>query len=405
MRGSLTLGKILGIPIRLHSSWFLVAALITWSLAGGYFFQKYPGWATATYWIVGAMTAVLFFVSVLLHELSHSVVALREKVPVRDITLFIFGGVAQIGGEPRTAGAEFRIAIAGPLTSLVLAGLAGLLSLGVAEAAPLAASAAYLARINLTLALFNLIPGFPLDGGRVLRSLVWGLGGSFSTATRWASGIGRGVAYLLILMGVVQMLLGGGFLNGLWLVFIGWFLNNAAQASYRQVVLKDMLAGVSVRDVMSQQCVTVPGDLRLDRLVEDHVLGAGHRCFFVADNAAASLRAAALPRAAALLRGDLEGLLTLRDIKALPRDRRGELTTREVMTPVHKLFWARPDEDALAVLQKMDEANVEQVPVVDDDRLLGTISRQNVLHHIWLRSELGVWPRQRAAVQKLEGIA
>jgi Zn-dependent protease/CBS domain-containing protein len=345
------------------------------------------------------MTAVLFFVSVLLHELGHSVVALREKVPVRDITLFIFGGVAQIGGEPQTAGAEFRIAIAGPLTSLVLAGLARLLSLGVAEAAPLAASAAYLARINLTLALFNLIPGFPLDGGRVLRSLLWGLGGSFRTATRWASGIGRGVAYLLILMGVGQMLLGGGFVNGLWLVFIGWFLNNAAQASYRQVVLKDMLAGVYVRDVMSQQCVTVPGDLRLDRLVEDHVLGAGHRCFFVTGNVAASLRAAAL------VQGDLEGLLTLRDIKALPRDRRGELTTREVMTPVHKLFWVRPDEEALAVLQKMDEAQVEQVPVVDDGRLVGTISRQNVLHHIWLRSELGVWPRQRAAAQKLEGIA
>jgi Zn-dependent protease len=337
MRGSLTLGKIFGIPIKLHTSWFLVAALVTWSLAGSYFPQEYPGWATTTYWAVGAVTAVLFFTSVLLHELGHSVVALREKVPVRNITLFIFGGVAQIGSEPPTAGAEFRIAIMGPLTSLALAGLSGLLSLGTAGVAPLAASAAYLARINLMLAAFNLIPGFPLDGGRVLRAVLWGLGGSLRTATWWASRVGRGVAYLFILLGVGQMFL-GGFLNGLWI----------------------------------QQCVAVPSDLQLDRLVADHVLGEGHRCFFVADN------------------GNVKGLITLNHIRAVPRDRREQLTVGQVMAPVDALLRTEFDEDVLALLQRMDEAGVNQVPVLDNGHLLGMITRGNLLHYMQLRSELGV---------------
>ena len=184
------------------------------------------------------ITAILFFASVLIHELGHSVVALRKGVPVRSITLFIFGGVAQIGGEPPTARAEFRIAIAGPLTSLGLAGIFGLLKLAGAFNPVLAAPVTYLGRINLMLALFNLIPGFPLDGGRMLRAVLWGLGGSLRQATRWASAIGQGVAFLFILFGVWQMFL-GDFLNGLWIAFIGWFLNNAAESSYRQVVLRD----------------------------------------------------------------------------------------------------------------------------------------------------------------------
>ncbi len=370
MRGSFTLGKILGIPIRLHSTWFLIAVLITWSLASGYFPQEYPGWAATTYWVVGGVTAILFFSSVLLHELGHSVVALREKVPVKSITLFIFGGVAQIGREPPTAGAEFRIAIAGPITSLVLAGLSGLLGGVAAGSATLTAPAAYLGRINLMLALFNLIPGFPLDGGRVLRALLWGLGGSFRGATRWASWVGRGVAFLFILAGVGQMFL-GSFLDGLWIAFIGWFLNNAAESSYQQVVLRDMLAGVTAGDVMARECLTVPSDLRLDRLVDDHILGAGRRCFFVAEGS------------------DLQGLITLHNLKAVPRGRRDELTAVQVMTPVDTLFRARPDEDMLTLLQRMDEADVNQVPVMDDGLLLGVITREHILRYIRLRSERG----------------
>lgn len=355
--------KIFGIPIKLHSSWFLVAAMITWSLAGSYFPQEYPGWATITYWLVGAATAVLFFASVLLHELGHSLVALREKVPVRNITLFIFGGVAQIGSEPRTAGAEFRIAVAGPLTSLALAGLSGLLSLAVASSAVLAAPLAYLARINLMLAAFNLIPGFPLDGGRVLRAILWGLGGSLRTATRWATRVGRSVAYLFIFLGFGQMFL-GSFLNGLWMVFIGWFLKDAAESSYQQVVLKDLLTGLTVGDVMTRQCLTVPGDLRLDRLVEDYVLGAGCRCFFVAEGT------------------DVKGLITLRNIRAVPRERRPEFTAGQVMTPVDSPFRAHSDEDVLTLLQRMDEARVSQVPVMDNGHPLGVFTRENLLRHL-----------------------
>jgi Zn-dependent protease len=372
MRGSLILGKILGIPIRLHISWFLVAALVTWTLAAGYFPQENPAWTTVTYWTVGAITSVLFFASVLLHELGHSVLALREKVQVKSITLFIFGGVAQISREPPTAGAEFRIAIAGPLTSLGLAGIFGGLGAALADNSALAASSAYLGRINLLLAAFNMIPGFPLDGGRVLRAALWGLGGSFRTATLWASRAGQAAAFLFILAGVGQILLGGGFLNGLWIAFIGWFLNNAAESSYQQVVLRDTLAGVKARNVMTQQCLTVPGDLRLDRLVDNHVLGAGQRCFFVADS------------------DNLRGLITLHNIKTISRDQRGEFTASQVMTPVDAVFRVHPEDDVLTLLQRMDEADVNQAPVTDNGHLLGLITRENLLHHIRLRSELAV---------------
>lgn len=371
MSGSLSLGSILGIPIKLHSSWFLIAALVTWSLAVGFFPQAYPGWETGTYWVVALVTSIFFFASVLLHELGHSVLALREKVPVKSITLFIFGGVAQIGREPPTAGAEFRIAIAGPLTSLGLALGFGGLGLLAGDAGTVAAPLAYLGRINFLLAAFNMIPGFPLDGGRVLRAALWGLGGSFGNATRWATRVGRGVAYLFILFGAVQIFT-GGFLNGLWIAFIGWFLNNAAESAYQQVVLRETLSGVTVRDVMSQQCLTIPGDLQLDFLVEDHVLGAGQRCFFVTEN------------------GDLEGLITLHNIKRTPRERRAGLTARQIMTPADALFQARPEEDVLTLLQRMDEEDVNQVPVIEKGHLLGVIARDNLLHYLRLRGELGV---------------
>ncbi|MBN1660152.1 MAG: site-2 protease family protein [Anaerolineae bacterium] len=372
MRGSLNLGKILGIPIQLHTSWFLVAVLVTWTLAAGYFPTEYPGWQTATYWIVGLVTAVLFFASVLIHELGHSVLALREGVPVKSITLFIFGGVAAIGREPTTAGAEFRIAIAGPLASLGLAAIFGGAGAVLAENAALAAPLAYLGRINLLLVAFNMIPGFPLDGGRVLRAALWAFGGSFQNATKWASRAGRVVAYGFILLGVGQILLGGGFLNGLWIAFIGWFLNNAAESSYQQVRLRDALSGVKARNVMTQECVTVPSGLGVDRLIEEHVLTGGQRCFFVADN------------------GSLEGMLTLHNIKSVPREQRVGLTTGQLMTRIDGVVHAHPDEDVWSVLQRMDEHNVNQVPVVDDSGFLGMITREGLLHNIRLRAELGV---------------
>jgi Zn-dependent protease len=342
------------------------------TLATGYFPTERPGWTSATYWIVGAFASLLFFGSVLVHELGHSVLALREKVPVKSITLFIFGGVAQIGREPPTAGAEFRIAIAGPLSSLGLAALFGGLGAALPDGSVLGAPFAYLGRINLLLAAFNMIPGFPLDGGRVLRAALWQFGGSFRQATRWASWAGRSVAFLFILWGVAQILLGGSLLNGLWIAFIGWFLNNAAESSYQQVVLRETLSGVKARNVMTQQCQTVPSDLPLDRLVEDHVLGQGQRCFFVTDQE------------------KVQGLISLQEIRGVPRERRQALTAAQVMMGADSVFRASPEDDVWAVLQMMDEHDLNQVPVMDNGTLLGLITRQNLLTNIRLRAELNV---------------
>ncbi len=369
MRGSLSLGRILGIPIRLHASWFLIAALITWSLAAGYFPQTNPGWNSLTYLIVGAVASLLFFASVLLHELGHSVLALREGVPVKSITLFIFGGVAQIGREPPTAGAEFRIAIAGPLTSLGLAAIFGGLGAVLTEYAVVAAPLAYLGRINLLLAAFNMIPGFPLDGGRVLRAALWQFGGGYQNATRWAARTGQVIAFGFIGLGVVQFFL-GGTTNGLWLAFIGWYLNNAARASYQQVALQDMLTGLKARNVMIEQCAPVASDLQLDRLVEDHVLNGDQRCFFVTDS------------------DDPQGVITLEDVKGVSRTQRGAAHGRSSDDSADSAFAADAEDDVWGLVQRMNEDGVGTVPILEDGRLLGVITLEHLWNQIRLRGEL-----------------
>lgn len=232
MRASLTIGKIAGIPIRIHLNWVLTAVLVVWSLAAGYFPQEYPGWGQALYWAIGALTALFFFASVLLHELGHALVALREKVPVNSITLFIFGGVAHIGSEPETPGAEFRIVAAGPATSLALAVFFHLVS-WLAPFDAVSGPALYLGRINVILALFNLIPGFPLDGGRILRAILWKISQNYIRSTRWAAHAGLSIALLFVAGGLVLMFM-GNMMPGLWVGFIGWYLSTAAQEGYRQ---------------------------------------------------------------------------------------------------------------------------------------------------------------------------
>jgi Zn-dependent protease/predicted transcriptional regulator len=369
MKGSLPIGRIIGIPIQLHVSWFLIAGLLTFSLAVGFFPQAYPGWSAAEYWIVGSVAALLLFASVLLHELGHSVLALRERVPVKGITLFIFGGVAQIGREPPTAGAEFRIAIAGPLTSLGLAGFFGALGAVVADIPTLAAPLAYLTRVNLLLAAFNMIPGFPLDGGRVLRAAIWGISGNMTQATRWAARSGQVVAALFIAVGIGLTLM-GGLWNGLWLVFIGFYLNGAAQASRQQAHLQKMLAGVKAGSVAVDQCQMVPTDLKLDRLVEDHVLRGGQQCFFVSDGESA------------------QGLITLDGIRRVSNEQRSELTAGQVMTDVASAFKASPDDDLWTLLQRMSEDDLTEVAVVDNGSLLGLITRDGLLRQMRLRTDL-----------------
>jgi Zn-dependent protease len=370
MRPSIVLGKVFGITIGLHSSWFLIFILITWSLAVGYLPFTYPGWSMGVYWLVGLATSLLFFGSVVAHELSHAVMALRERVPVMSITLFVFGGVAQLGGEPKSPGAEFRITAVGPLASFALAGLFAVVS-GAALNPYVTGATLYLAQINLLLAVFNLIPGFPLDGGRILRAILWKIKGDFVRATQWAVMAGKTFAYLLIILGVFAIF-SGYFLNGLWLAFIGWFLSTAAEATQQQTVLRDLLRGVTAKDVMTRECEVIPADIHLDQLVNERILGGGRRCFLV-------LRGG---------RDEVQGLVTIHNVKEAPRDRWPEMTAAEVMTPVDRLHTARPDEDALELIQKMETSDVNQMPVIEGGRVNGMVTRESLLHYVRTRSEL-----------------
>ncbi len=371
MGGRLKVIEVWGIPIRVHFSWLLVFGLVTWSLAAGYFPREYPGWAARTYWVVGAITALVFFASILIHELGHSWVALRNGIPIRSITLFVFGGVAQLGREPGAAGVELRIAIAGPATSLVLAGLfAGTWQL-VRDIPILAVPAIWLARINFMVAAFNLIPGFPLDGGRLFRALVWRWTGSLRRASEAASFTGQLVAFGFIGWGILTVL-GGDVIGGMWITFIGWFLQNAAAASHAEANLREMLRDVTVGQAMTQDCRRVERGSSLDRVVREEVLSAGRRCFVVTEA------------------GRLVGLLTLHEIKAIPKDRWAVVTVGEVMMPADKVTAVDPKTDLLAALEKMDDANVAQMPVVEAGELLGMIGREQVLHYVRVRSELGL---------------
>lgn len=371
MEGRVTIGTVWGIPIGLHFSWLFVFGLVTWSLAAGYFPAEYSGWAPSTYRLVGAVTGLVFFGSVLVHELGHSWVALRNAIPIRSITLFVFGGIAQIGREPASPGVEFRIAIAGPLTSLGLAGLFAGIWLLTREAELLAASAIWLARINLMIALFNPAPGFPLDGGRIFRAAIWRWTGSLPRATRVASLSGQILAFGFIAFGILTILR-GNLLGGIWMALIGWFLQNAAAATHAQANLRELLAGVTVAQAMTAECRRVAGGVTLDRLVREEVLGAGRRCFLVTDD------------------GHLRGMLTLHEVKAVPRERWGDVSAEDVMAPIERLAAVGPQDALLVALEKMDDANVAQLPVVAGDRLLGMIGREQILHYMRARAELGV---------------
>jgi len=370
-KGTVNLGQIAGIPVRIHISWFLIFVLVTWNLAGTLFPQQYPGWSPGLYLGAGLVTGVLFFASVLLHELAHSLVAIRRGLPVRDITLFIFGGVSEISEEPETPATEFLMALVGPLTSLVLGGLflaASIVLRGGGEF--LFALCLYLGEINISLGLFNLIPGFPLDGGRVLRSILWHRSRNLPRATRIASLVGQGVAYLFIVVGVWQIF--GGRWSGMWIAFIGWFLDNAAQSSYRQMAVKNMLADHTVREIMTEDCYPLPPTMSLDELVRGHILATGRRCFPVVQD------------------GELRGLLTLHNVKGIPQARWAAVTVGEVMTPLAQLEAIGPDEGLWAAMQEMTEEGVNQLPVMERGQLIGMLRRDNLVSFIRIRGELGV---------------
>jgi len=368
IRQGVPLGRIRGIPIRLDYSWFLILALLTWTLAGSYFPAAFSGWPPALYWVMGALTAVAFFASLLLHELGHSVVALRYKVPVRSITLFVFGGVAQIGGEPPSAKAEFLIAIAGPIVSLALALAFYAVQPALVAVPPLLGFAQYLAFINLAVALFNLIPGYPLDGGRVLRAILWATLRNLRRATVIAANVGRGFGMAFILLGVWQVL--GGNFGGLWLAFIGWFLESAASAQILQTTFQDLLAGHRVSQAMGARCPAIAEDVTLQQLVDEHVLGRGERCFLVN-------------------RGERTlGLMTVHQITRVPRADWGTVTAGQVMLPLEQSRRVGPDSELSAALQMMDRDGVNQLPVIAGDRVLGMLNREDVISFLRTLQEL-----------------
>lgn len=376
LRSGIPVGKIFGISIRLHYSWFFIFALVTWALAGSYFPSAYPAWSLATRIIAGLVTSVLFFGSVLAHELMHSVVSQRQGIPVSSITLFIFGGVYQITEEPKQPKDEFRMAIAGPLTSLIIGGiLFGIYfawrNTDTVAVQFITAIAFWLGYINLALGVFNLIPGFPLDGGWVFRSILWWRSGNLRSATRISSNVGRVVGFLFI-FGGIWLIFTGYWINGIWLALIGWFLESAASGSYRQLVLREMLKGHVASEAMSRDCTVVNPNTTINQLVHDNILTSGRRCFSVASN------------------GHVLGLITLHNIKAIPRDLWNEKTVGEAMTPFDSLKRVRPDEELSSVLRTLTENDINQMPVVQDNSIVGMISRDNLISFIDVRNGLGI---------------
>ena len=369
---TISLGRILGIPVSLDPSWFLIFIFMTWSLATSYFPNEFTDWPQAEYWVIGAVTAIMLFGSVVLHELGHSIVAMRYKIPVNSITLYIFGGIAQIGSEAPSAAAEFWIAIAGPAVSFGLAAIFQLLQTPLAAIAPILALVKYLAYINGTLALFNLIPGFPLDGGRVFRAFLWGTTQNLRKATLIAAGVGRAIAFIFILVGV-WFLFNGNIGNGLWIAFIGWFLESAATSQVQQQMVHDLLEGHIVQQVMNRRFVKIPEDINLQTLVDHQILGSGKRCFVVTN-----------------LKNQVIGLLTLHHLQEISREDWSKVTTGEVMTPLSEIKWVQPNTPVKTALADMDQDGVNQLPVISEGEIVGMLTREDVISFLRTQVELGL---------------
>jgi len=367
------LGNIFGIQFRLHYTWFIIFLLITFSLSWQVFPVFYPGWSQLLYWAVGIATSLLFFASVLAHELAHSLVGRANGIPIKSITLFIFGGMAQMTKEATKAGAEFKMAAAGPACSLAIGGvfaLAWWLTQGVIE--PLSAMAFYLAQINVVLAVFNLIPGFPLDGGRVFRSLMWRFSGNYQRSTRIATRVGQGVAYSFILGGILMMVFLNEWLAGIWIIFIGWFLQNAASSSYRQTQWREALRGLTASQVMTSDYMEVPPNITIAELVRGYVLLRGYSFFTVTSG------------------GGVKGILSLQNIKSVPQSSWDTTQVEKIMLPFDRQKVATPEQDALSVVEQMDEYEVNQMPVVSAGRIIGLVTRDNLIRFLRARSEVGM---------------
>jgi Zn-dependent protease/predicted transcriptional regulator len=369
---SIPLFRLAGFQVGLDWSWLILAVLITWTLSVGIFPSYYPDLTPRLYWSMGAVAALGLFASIVLHEFAHALVARRYDLPIRGITLFIFGGVAEMEREPDRPAVEFLVAIAGPIASFLIgaacwlvAQAAGAAGLGV----PVAGVLAYLAAINVVLAVFNLAPAFPLDGGRMLRAALWHWQGSLRRATRIASAIGGGFGIVLIALGVYRVVI-GDFVGGMWWFLIGMFVRLAAQASYRQVLIRENLRGVPVRRIMTADPITVPSTISVAQLVDGYVYQHHHKLFPVAED------------------GRLVGCVSINDVKRVPREQWPDTRVSEVMQPCSADTAIGPDADAMEVLSAMSRTQNSRFLVMEGDRLIGVLTLKDMLKFLSVKLDL-----------------
>jgi Zn-dependent protease/CBS domain-containing protein len=384
MKSSWRLFRVAGIDIGVHYTWLFIFILFSWSLAAGIYPQQHPGWTTATYWTAGVVTTLILFISVLLHELAHSLVAQAKGMKVSSITLFIFGGVSNLEEEPEKPRTEFAMAIVGPLTSLVLGFIFWALAIAIAghgvsfldlingknQPTALDAVMGYLGWINLSLAVFNLLPGFPLDGGRVLRSILWGSTHSLQKATNAAATVGRLFGWAFIAFGVYEVL-GGNWVGGIWIAFIGWFLMSAADASRREITLREHLSGIKVKDVMNAQ----PGSINPETTVEEIVSNIFQR-----------LHGRAVPVCA---NDKLMGIVTIDDVKKVPRDQWAVTRAERIMTR-QPLYTVTPESGLSDAFKLIAQHAINQVLVTQDGKCIGILSRADIIAHLQLSQDLGM---------------
>lgn len=369
---SVRLGRIIGIPITIHYTMWFVFLLIAWSLASSMPLQ-YPGLSTATYWGIGIVSAVVLFASVLVHELAHSYIAKKNGLHIARITLFFFGGVSEMTQEPRDPSLEARMAAAGPFTSFLIALVLGFgWFLGNLAHAPIAVVVIlqYGAFINAILGVFNLLPAFPLDGGRVLRGVIWKRYNSFLRATKTATRVSEALSVLMIGAGLVFAVF-GEFLNGIWLVFLGWFIRSGAETGLRQTIMEETLSGMKVESVMTREVLTVPPNITVQQLISDYFLVHPHGGYPVVSE------------------GEILGVVTLQCARSVPKERREATTVKEAMIPCERSVMINRSMSALDAMNMMARENVGRVLVVEGNELVGIVTRGDLIRAIQTRQELG----------------
>ncbi|MGM0652493.1 MAG: site-2 protease family protein [Bacillota bacterium] len=370
MNSSFRLTVIRGIPVEIHFSWLLIFFLLSISLAQAYLPEYAEGYDNTAYWAAGVITTLIVFASVLTHEFGHSLVAINEGIPIKKITLFVFGGVAQMESEPDSAAAEFKITVAGPLTSLLIAVLTGAFYYVVLSPDQLLSeSIFFVARVNLVIAIFNTIPAYPLDGGRLLRSIIWYFNNNVLKATKISVGLGSFFAFIAMAYGFLLIFFQGEII-GLWLIFIGWMIYQAGQTSYSQLVFKETFAGMKVSELMSTELQTISPDATLDQLA-DYFLHYKYGAFPV------------------VYGSTTHGLVSLQHMKEVPREEWHQTRVSQVMTPLKEAMVLSPDSDAADVMMKMATQNTGRALVIKDGELVGILSRTDMMRFIQMHMVLG----------------